>query len=70
MFQPNFILLFTIIFCVMVFTNALDNVERRESGDSVPGLDACVDAGTRVVEDDGSRPNHCVTKMNDPIAGN
>lgn len=59
----------TIIFCVMAFVQALDNVERLATGDRVPGLPECPDSGTRVVEDGGSRPNFCVSEMNDPKAG-
>ena len=53
----------------MAFVQALDNVERSAAGDKGPGLPQCPDSGTRVVEDIGSRPNRCVSEMNDPIAG-
>lgn len=51
------------------FVNALNNVERLATGDKVPVDGPCPNAGTRVVEVGGSRPNYCVTKMNNPIAG-
>lgn len=66
----NFVLYFTTnVLCIMAFVQALDNVQRISTGDTIPGSPPCPNNGTRVVKDGGSRPNQCVTKMNDPIAG-